>query len=106
MQVSVHRVGWPHEGPLEVRNGQLQVLPLGRGQSAELDIELMPGVTLGGARAGRRIQASVTGGSVGLLLDARDVPLAAPRRTDDRRAVLAAWRDTFLREPSTTASVR
>jgi hypothetical protein len=106
MQVSVHRVGWPDEGPLEVRNGQLQVLPLGRGQSAELDIELMPGVTLGGARAGRRFQASVTGGSVGLLLDARDVPLAAPRRTDDRRAVLAAWRDTFLREPSTTASVR
>jgi hypothetical protein len=106
MQVSVHRVGWPDEGPLDVRNGQLQIVPLGRGQSAELEIELMPGVTLGGARAGRRIQASVTGGNVGLVLDARDIPLAAPRRTDDRRAVLAAWRDTFLREASMTVAVR
>jgi hypothetical protein len=43
---------------------------------------------------------------VGLVLDARDMPLAAPRRTDDRRAVLSSWRDTFLREPATTAPVR
>jgi hypothetical protein len=105
MRVNVHRVGWPDEGPVEVRNGQLQILPLGRGQSAELEVELMPGVTLGGARAGRRIHATVSGGAVGLLLDARDMPLAAPRRTDDRRAVLSAWRDTFLREPSATASI-
>jgi hypothetical protein len=48
----------------------------------------------------------VSGGTVGLLVDARDIPLAAPRRTDDRRAVLSAWRDTFLREPSMTASLR
>jgi hypothetical protein len=105
MRVNVHRVGWPDEGPVEVRNGQLQILPLGRGQSAELEVELMPGVSLGGARPGRRIHANVSGGAVGLLLDARDMPLAAPRRTDDRRAVLSAWRDTFLREPSATASI-
>jgi hypothetical protein len=105
MRVKVHRVGWPDEGPVEVRNGQLQILPLGRGQSAELELELMPGVTLGGARAGRRIHATVSGGAVGLLLDARDMPLAAPRRTDDRRAVLSSWRDTFLREPSAAASI-
>ncbi|HEX6655285.1 MAG TPA: hypothetical protein VF153_03635, partial [Candidatus Limnocylindria bacterium] len=77
----------------------------GRGQSAELDIELMSGVNLGAARPGRRMHATVTGGSVGLVLDARDIPLAAPRRTDDRRAVLNAWRDTFLREPTVTASL-
>jgi hypothetical protein len=105
MRVNVHRVGWPDEGPVEVRNGQLQILPLGRGQSAEVEVELMPGVSLGGARPGRRIHANVSGGAVGLLLDARDMPLAAPRRTDDRRAVLSAWRDTFLREPSATASI-
>jgi hypothetical protein len=42
----------------------------------------------------------VTGGVVGLILDARGVPLALPRRADDRRAVLASWRDAFLREPA------
>ena len=100
MRVAAHRVGWPDEPPIDVRTGQLLVLPLGRGQSAELEIELASGVSLGGPRQGRRVQATATGGSVGLILDARDVPLAVPRRSDDRRAVLSAWREAFLREPS------
>jgi hypothetical protein len=103
MRVSVHRIGWPDEGPVEVRSGQLHVLPLGRGQSADVEIELASGVNLGAPRAGRRVHATVSGGTVGLVLDARDVPLAVPRRSDDRRAVLSAWRETFLREPSMPA---
>ena len=47
MRVSVHRTGWPDQAPIEVRGGSLQVLPLGRGQAAELEIELSGGVTLG-----------------------------------------------------------
>jgi hypothetical protein len=43
------------------------------------------------------------GGVVGLILDARGMPLALPRRSDDRRAVLAGWRDLFAREPSVPA---
>jgi hypothetical protein len=46
------------------------------------------------------LQATVRGGVVGLLLDARDVPLVLPRRSDDRRAMLAAWREVLLREPA------
>jgi hypothetical protein len=103
MRVTAHRAGWPTIGPVELRVGQLQVLPLGRGQSAELEIELEAGVTLGGPRGARRAQATVTGGSLGLILDARDVPLTLPRRADDRRAVLAGWRDAFAREPTTPA---
>ncbi len=99
MRVAVHRTGWPDHAPVEVRAGQLQLLPLGRGQAAELEIELSPGVTLGAPRHGRRVHATVSGGAVGLILDARDSPLTLPRRSDDRRAVLADWRDTFLREP-------
>ena len=34
-------------------------------------------------------------GAVGLVLDARSVPVMVPRRPDDRRAVLASWRDAF-----------
>jgi hypothetical protein len=101
MRVTAHRAGWPTTGPVELRSGQLQLLPLGRGQSAELEIELEAGVTLGGPRRARRAQVTVTGGALGLILDARDVPLSLPRRADDRRAVLAGWRDSFAREPST-----
>jgi hypothetical protein len=43
------------------------------------------------------------GGLVGLVLDARGVPLGLPRRTDDRRAVLASWRDVFVREATVPA---
>lgn len=98
MRVTVHRVGWPVLGPIEVRPAQLEVVALPRGQVAELEIELDPSVSLGAPRRTRKVHATVTGGAVGLVLDARDAPLQLPRRNDDRRAVLASWRDAFLRE--------
>jgi MutL protein len=106
-RVTVRRAGWPEIGPIEMRAGQLQLLPLGRGQPAELEIELEPGVSLGAPReASRRVHATVTGGVLGLMLDARDVPLAMPRRSEDRRAVLAGWRETFHREAAMPAGWR
>jgi hypothetical protein len=98
MRVTVHRPGWPSPAPIELRSGQLHVVPLGRGQEAEVTIEPAPGVSLGAARRSPRITASVTGGSVGLILDARGIPVALPRRGDDRRAVIAGWRDALQRE--------
>lgn len=98
MRLSVHRPGWPATQPAEVRGGQLHVIPLPRGQEAELHIELGDGVTLGAARRSPRIVAMATGGSVGLMLDARGVPIGLPRRGDDRRAMLAAWREALARE--------
>ena len=100
MRVTVHRVGWPSLGPIDIRPGQLELLPLSRGQVAELEIDLDPSVRLGAPRSARSVQATVTGGAVGLVLDGRDVPLQLPRRTDDRRTVLSSWRETLLREPS------
>ncbi len=99
MRVTVHRIGWPTAGPIEVRSGSVQVVPLGRGQRAELEIELEGGASLGSPRRSRHARSEVTGGTVGLILDARDAPLVLPRRSDDRRSVLAGWRDAFLREP-------
>jgi hypothetical protein len=101
MRVTVHRAGWPASRPIEVRSGQLQAVPLPRGQEAELTIELGDGVSLGGPRRARRVTAAATGGSIGLILDARGVPIALPRRGDDRRAMLAAWRDVLARETGT-----
>lgn len=99
MRVTVHRAGWAPLGPIEVRPGQVEVVPLPRGQMAELEIELDPAVSLGSPRRARKVRATVSGGAVGLVLDARDAPLLLPRRNDDRRAVLTSWRDAFLREP-------
>jgi MutL protein len=98
MRVTVHRSGWPTPAPVDVRIGQVQVLPLGRGQEAEITIEPGPGVNLGASRRSPRITSLATGGSVGLMLDGRGVPIALPRRGDDRRAVLAGWRDAMARE--------
>lgn len=103
MRVTVHRAGWPVIGPLDLRTGQVQIIPLARGHEAELEIELGIGVSLGGPRRVRRVMAGATGGVVGLVLDARGVPLSLPRRSDDRRAVLAGWRDLFGREPAVPA---
>ena len=100
MRVTVHRPGWPDPAPVEVRAGQLQVVPLGRGQEAELTIELSDGVTIGAGRRSPRIHALATGGAVGLVLDARGVPIVLPRRGDDRRAMVAAWREALGREPA------
>lgn len=98
MRVTVHRTGWPELGPIEVRSGSVQIVPLDRGQAAELEIQLEGDASLGTARRTRHARSSVQGGAVGLILDARDVPMVVPRRSDDRRAMLSAWRDVFLRE--------
>ena len=98
MRVSVRRAGWPALPPIELRAGQVQVVELGPGQVAEVEIELDAEVSLGGPRGGRRLSATLTGGSVGLVLDARSTPPLVPRRSDDRRAVLGSWRDAFARE--------
>lgn len=98
MRVTAHRAGWPTPSPVDLRVGQVQVLPLARGHEAELGIELGAGVSLGASRRSPRIAVTATGGSLGLILDARGVPIALPRRADDRREVLAGWRDAFARE--------
>jgi hypothetical protein len=103
MRATVHRAGWPTQPPVSVRVGQLQVIALGRGQEAEVSIEPGPGVTLGSRRRAPRITARVTGGSVGLILDGRGTPIPLPRRGDDRRAVLAGWRDALGRDAEAVA---
>jgi MutL protein len=98
MRVTVHRSGWPTTAPIEVRAGQIHVVPLARGQEADVTIEPAPGVSLGVARRSPRVIASATGGSVGLILDARGIPLGLPRRGDERRTTLAVWREALHRD--------
>ena len=99
IRARLHRTGWPEPAPVEVRYGQVLVLPLPRGEVAELELELEGGAVLPAGRRAHRARVTVKGGTVGLVLDARDVPLHLPRRVDDRRQVLAGWREILLREP-------
>ena len=92
-------IGLEHfAGPLEVRYGQLIVMPIGYDESLEVEVELETGVSLGAARRGRQFRTRVRGGAVGLIVDARDMPIALPRRLDDRETVLTSWHETFVRE--------
>jgi len=101
MRVTVHRAGWPTPAPIAVRVGQVQVVALPRGSEAELSIEPGPGVSLGASRRSPRVRAMASGGAVGLVLDGRGIPIATPRRGDDRRAMQAAWADAIAREERT-----
>lgn len=94
----LRRAGWPDADPIDVRTGQVVVVPLPRAERADLEIDAGDGVSFGAARSSRRLRAEVLGGAVGLVLDARGTPIALPRRADDRRAMLAEWHDQLLRE--------
>jgi hypothetical protein len=104
MRVRLAREGAAPDGPYNVRHGELLSLPLGRGRAAELEIELENGATLAAPRRTRRARARVIGGCIGVILDARDVPLALPARPDARHAVRAGWREMLLREPAATVT--
>jgi hypothetical protein len=99
MRVRIRRAGWGEER-IDVRAGGVAVVPLPRGAQAELEIDLAAGASLGTARRSDRVVARASGGSVGIILDGRGAPLALPRRTDDRRAVLAGWREALIGEPA------
>ena len=63
MRVTIHRAGWPTPAPLDVRIGQVVVVPLARGLEAELVIEPGHGVSLGTGRRSPRVTARAMGGS-------------------------------------------
>ncbi|MGH2463624.1 MAG: hypothetical protein ACRDFZ_08405 [Candidatus Limnocylindria bacterium] len=97
----LHRPGWPDSTRVEVRSGGLVVLPLERGAAGELEVELERGVDLGVAPRARRVRAAVTGGAVGVILDARDDPMQLPARPGDARTTIQSWRDALRREGRT-----
>jgi hypothetical protein len=99
----LHRPGWPDASTVEVRTGSLTVVPLERGGSGELEIELERGVSIGHPVRERRLRVAVTGGAVGIVLDARGDPIQLPARPGDARAMVQTWRDALRRE---TASGR
>jgi hypothetical protein len=82
----------PDTGRLEVdvRYGEIEVLPLAQGQVAEITLKPTRHFDLGHG-PGRARRVTVHGGAVGLVIDARGRPLSLPPDDEDRRALVRQW---------------
>ncbi len=89
-RVKLEREGQP---PLEgeVRLGQLVVLPLGQGEVGRLTLRPERGFDVGFGAFGKAGTLKVTGGAVGLIIDARGRPLALPKDAGRRRELNQKW---------------
>lgn len=78
--------------PFEAAAGTLTLLPLEYGQRAELIVEQGG---LAGQRIGRR-KMTVTGGALGVVIDARGRPWRFPRSAEARRERLRQWQRALM----------
>lgn len=86
MQVRIHFEG-DGELEIEVRQGSLEMVPLRIGERARLELRPRRGISVG--RVGRAIE--ITGGAVGLVIDARGRPLRFPPSLDACRELVQQW---------------
>ncbi len=70
--------------------GDLKLLPLGAGETAKVVIEPERGFDCG-AGPGKRIERTVRGGTVGLILDARGRPLRLPEDRQQASGLMTQW---------------
>lgn len=74
----------------ELKHGGLEILPLGPGQSARLTLQPQHRADIGNG-PGRNAAVHVTGGAVGVVLDARGRPLALPEDAGRRHELITQW---------------
>lgn len=74
----------------EVLAGELLHYPLAVGEEASLEMQPMRGINLGNGN-GKPVQKDVSGGVVGLLIDARGRPLNLPLEPNERAELLKGW---------------
>ena len=74
----------------EINFGQMLVIPLPNGQSAKLDLHPRSGFDVGEG-GGKSMELEVTGGVVGIIVDARGRPLQIPQDGDQRTRKLQEW---------------
>ena len=73
-----------------MRFGDIRLLPLGEGESAQVVVEPARHFDVG-AGPGKKIERQVRGGTVGLILDARGRPLELPRDLAACREATTRW---------------
>jgi uncharacterized protein (TIGR01319 family) len=74
----------------KVNFGQMLVIPLPEGEKAGLDLQPGSGFDVG-AGSGKGMEIEVTGGVVGIIIDARGRPLQMPRDDSQRVKKLQEW---------------
>jgi hypothetical protein len=80
-----------NETRLEVKQGSLEALPLGNGQTASLELQPLQRTDIGFGPGRGVKQIDVTGGMYGLIIDARGRPLILPSDPVRRRDLLKHW---------------
>lgn len=75
----------------DVQLGSLELIPLGEGEKANVELRAGRGVTWGSAVKGSVFKREVQGGTVGLMIDARGRPLPALENVDKQRARVQQW---------------
>ena len=75
----------------EVRAGQLAVIPLAQGEQGRLTLRPERGIDVGFGGPGKAGTIRVSGGAVGLMIDARGRPLQLPKDPTHRRELNQKW---------------
>ena len=76
----------------EVQTGEMRLIPLAEGESAEMTLDPLRRFDVG-AGPGRALTATVHGGVVGVIIDARGRPLQLPEGETEHAAAIRAWND-------------
>ncbi len=74
----------------EITCGELRLIPLPVGESADCRIDPAPMVDVGAGR-GKPVETTVKGGLLGIILDGRGRPIDIPANPSDRIALLTSW---------------
>lgn len=80
-----------HETSLEVKQGSLEVLPLPQGKSARLQLQPLQRFDIGMGAPGRGGGLKITGGALGVIIDARGRPLTLPDDLQKRAELNKKW---------------
>ncbi len=75
----------------EVAYGSIEVIPLGPGERATLELRPTRRFDVGVGEPGRVATAEAEGGILGLVIDARGRPLELPADDDGRRKLIQEW---------------
>jgi hypothetical protein len=84
-----------HETGVEVKQGAIEILPLPAGQTAKLHLTPLHRYDVGMGGAGRGGGLRVTGGALGVVIDARGRPIQLPDDPGRRRELIGKWRWTL-----------
>jgi hypothetical protein len=79
------------ETDLEIKHGNIELIPLPQGQSANIRLRPLHRTDVGMGGPGRGGTVRVVGGALGVIVDARGRPLSLPKDIGQRRELMKKW---------------